>query len=132
MNAGAMPGPVRSGSIATGALLGIIEQAGMAIATLTEGLEHAELLHSRLTRAEVLRQLRILADSAAALAPEVRQAMPEVDWPGWQAMRAPLALQPGVALDDALWFACESLVPATLLWLRFYRQNQAGLFRMTL
>lgn len=23
-------------------------------------------------------------------------------------------------LDEALWFACESLVPATLLWLRVY------------
>jgi len=30
-----------------------------------------------------------------------------------------------------LWFACESLVPATLLWLRFYQHSQPALFRMT-
>jgi hypothetical protein len=33
-------------------------------------------------------------------------------------------------LDEALWFACEAMVPATLLWLRVYRQNQPELFRM--
>lgn len=36
----------------------------------------------------------------------------------------------GNALDEALWFACESLVPATLLWLRVYQQSQPELFRM--
>ena len=33
-------------------------------------------------------------------------------------------------LDETLWFACEALVPATLLWLRVYQQSQPELFRM--
>lgn len=117
--------------IITGALLGIIEQAGTAIATLVEGLERDELLRSRLTRAEVLRQLKALADSAGQLEPAVRGEMPELDWTGWDAMRPRFSGPSGESLDEALWFACESLVPATLLWLRVYQQSQPVLFRMT-
>lgn len=116
--------------IVTGALLGIIEQAGMAVVTLVEGLERDELLRSRLTRSEVLRQLKLLADSAGQVDPAVRRDMPELDWPGWDALRPRLSGPAGAALDEALWFACESLVPATLLWLRVYRQSQPALFRM--
>lgn len=116
----------------TGALLGIVEQAGYGVATLIEGLEREELLRSRLTRAEVQRLLRQMADSLAALGPPARHAMPELDWDGWQALAPQLARRSGEALDEALWFACESLVPATLLWLRVYRQGQPGLFRMSL
>jgi len=119
------------GSIETGALLAIIEQSGMAVATLTEGLERDELLHSRLTRAEVLRQVRVLARGVTAIGAQTRGAMPELDWSGWEVMHKQLALPPGEALDEALWFACQSLVPAMLLWLRFYRQANAGLFQMT-
>jgi len=36
----------------------------------------------------------------------------------------------GEVLDEALWFACEAMVPATLLWLRVYRQNQPEFFCM--
>lgn len=116
--------------IINSALLGLIEQAGTAIATLVEGLEQDELLRSRLTRAEVLRQLKILADSAAQLGASARDAMPELDWSGWDSMRERFDAPPGEALDTALWFACESLVPATLLWLRVYQQSQPELFRM--
>ncbi len=119
------------GAIANGALLAIMGQSGMAVATLTESLERDELLHSRLTRAEVLRQMRILARSATALGAEVREAMPEIDWAGWEAMTKQLALGPREALDEALWFGCQSLVPALLLWLRFYRKQSAALFQMT-
>jgi len=119
-------------AVETSALLAIIEQAGMAVATLIESLEQGELLRSRLTRAEVLGQLRVLAAGAADVAPDVRAAMPEIDWSGWEAMARQLARPPGEALDDALWFACESLVPATLLWLRVHRQSQAALFQMTM
>ena len=118
-------------TIANGALLAIIEQSGLAIATLTETLDRDELLRSRLTRAEVLRQIRLLARSAASVGADVRSAMPEVDWAGWESMCQSLALPPGAELDDALWFGCQSLVPAMLLWLRFYRQHQASLFQMT-
>jgi hypothetical protein len=118
--------------IAGGALLAIIEQAGLAIVILIEGLERDELLRSRLTRGEVLRQLHTLAASAAGIDADLRVAMPEIDWSGWEAMRRPLSLPPGDDLDEALWFACESLVPATLLWLRVHRQSQAALFQMSL
>ncbi|MES2877332.1 MAG: hypothetical protein V4713_02835 [Pseudomonadota bacterium] len=113
------------------ALLGLIEQAGTAIATLIEGLERDELLRSRLTRAEVLRQLKTLADSVGQLEAPARNEMPELDWTGWDAMRPRFAGPPGESLDEALWFSCEALVPATLLWLRVYQQNQPTLFRMT-
>ncbi len=117
--------------IITCALLGIIEQAGTAIATLVEGLERDELLRSRLTRTEVLRQLKTLANSVGQFDPAARSEMPELDWTGWDAMRPRFSAPAGESLDEALWFACESLVPATLLWLRVYQQSQPVLFRMT-
>ena len=116
--------------ILNSALLGLMEQAGMAVATLMEGLERDELLRSRLTRAEVLRQLKTLADSAGQIEPAARRDMPELDWAGWDAMRPRFAGPAGEPLDEALWFACESLVPATLLWMRVYQQSQPELFRM--
>ena len=97
---------------ATGALLGLIEQAAQGVLVLCEGLTRDELLGSRLTRTEVLRQLLTLAVSATRLDAAVQTAMPE--------------------LDEALWFAVESLLPATLLWLRFYRQQQPRWFRIGL
>jgi hypothetical protein len=113
------------------ALLALIEQSATAIATVIEGLERDELLRSRLTRAEVLRQLKTLAASAAQAPVDSRQAMPELDWAVWDTLRVRFDSPPGPVLDEALWFACESLVPATLLWLRVYQQHQPELFRLT-
>ena len=112
------------------ALLGIVEQAGLAVLTLAENLSRDELLRSRLTREEVRRQLRILEGSLAALPASLKQAMPEIDWQGWQGLCPHLALPSGEAVDDALWFAVESLTPALLLWLRVYRRGQPELFAM--
>lgn len=117
--------------IINSALLGLIEQAATAVATLVEGLARNELLRSRLTRAEVLRQLKTLANSVGQLDPAARSGMPELDWTDWDAMRPRFSAPAGESLDEALWFACESLVPATLLWLRVYQQSQPVLFRMT-
>jgi len=113
----------------TAALLSLVEQAGSSVAILCEGLQREELLRSRLTRFEVVRQLKTLGDSMAQMDSDLHGAMPELDWPLWQAMRLRLDGLPGEELDEALWFACESLVPATLLWLRVYRQSQPTLFR---
>ncbi|RDI23489.1 hypothetical protein DFR41_106195 [Pseudacidovorax intermedius] len=118
------------GGIETGALLGIVEQAGAGIATLIEGLSREELLRSRLTRQEVLRLLARMAAALGTLAPGVRARMPELDWEGWQSLAQRLALPPGPALDDTLAFGCEAVLPATLLWLRVYRQGQPELFQM--
>lgn len=116
----------------TGALLGLIEQSAHGVLVLCEGLARDELLGSRLTRVEVQRQLLTLADSAVQLDAAVQAAMPELDWPGWAALAPRLRAPSGPDLDEALWFAVESLVPATLLWLRLYRQQQPRWFRMGL
>jgi uncharacterized protein with HEPN domain len=108
-------------------LLSIIEEAGVAVLTLTEGLEKDEFLASRLTRAETQRQLKIMSESAANLPPQMQALLAEVDWSGWQRMAQRLGAS-GDAEQEALWFAIRSLVPATLMWLRVYRTNQPEVF----
>ncbi len=114
------------------ALLHAIEDAGTGVLTLTEGLQDDELLASRLTRAEVTRQLRILIEAASALPQDMRDAMPEVDWPGILATGPTLVGPAGAALNDAMLFGVSSLVPATLMWLRVYRQQNPQWFKMAL
>jgi uncharacterized protein with HEPN domain len=105
----------------------MIHDAGEAVLILAEGLQRSEFMRSRLTRAEVQRQLLCAADTLADASDVLRHQMPELDWAAWRATR--IALQAGgEQRDDALWFAVQSLVPATLNWLRVYRQEQPGLF----
>jgi uncharacterized protein with HEPN domain len=111
----------------TAAMLRTIEEAGEGVLTLTEGLEEGELLGSRLTRREVTRQLVILANALRALPDTAARALPEIDWAGWRGMSYALA-QEGPAADDALWFGVSALVPATLNWLRVYKQSSPELF----
>ena len=117
--------------IATSALLALIEQSGLAVVTLAEGLDEADLRRSRLTRAEILRHLRLLARSAMSVTPSSREEMPELDWGGWRRLSLQLQADTGDDVEDALWFAVSALVPATLLWLRVYRQGQPKLFVMS-
>jgi hypothetical protein len=114
------------------ALLKTIEETGTGVLTLVEGLQDSELLASRLTRAEVVRQLRLLAESAMALPIELRGGMPEVDWAGIGAAGKALAGPAGAALDDALVFASQALVPATLMWMRVYKEQHPEWFRMSM
>ena len=109
-------------------LLSIIDEAGVAVLTLTEGLEKDEFLASRLTRAETLRQVRIMSVSAGNVPPPTQALLPEVEWRGWQSMAQQLDDGPA-AQGETLWFAVRSLVPATLMWLRVYRQNQPQVFQ---
>jgi uncharacterized protein with HEPN domain len=109
-------------------LLSIIDEAGVAVLTLTEGLEKDEFLASRLTRAETLRQVRIMSTSAANVPPRTQALLPEVAWRGWDSLACQLGEDPE-AQGEALWFAVRSLVPATLMWLRVYRQNQPHVFQ---
>lgn len=108
-------------------LLSIIEEACTAVLILTEGLEEEEFLHSRLTRAEVIRQVRIITDIAGKLPQQTITTLAEVDWDGWAATARQLA-ESGAAADVALWFVVRSLIPATIMWLRVYRKNQPELF----
>lgn len=113
------------------ALLAIVDEAGRGVLTLTEGLAQDELQRSRLTRPEVLRLTRQLASSMAELPPAARERLPEIDWAGWATLRSALDGSVRAAQDEALWFAVQSLVPATLLWLEVYRRDEPALFRMS-
>ena len=113
------------------ALLKTIDEAGVAVLTLTEGLQDDELLGSRLTRAEVLRHLRLFTEAALNLSDEMRADMPEVDWAGIQATAAALAGPPGPALDEALLMGAQALAPGVLMWLRVYKQQHPQWFSMS-
>lgn len=109
------------------ALLGIIQEAGSAIMILAEAGTEEEMLRSRLTRTEIVRQLAIIAQTLANVPEAVRAKIPEVAWDQWQRLPTQLGAS-GEAPDEALKFACSSMVPATLLWLRHYQQSQPELF----
>ena len=113
------------------ALLAIVDEAGRGVLTLTEGLAQDEFLRSRLTRAEVLRLTRHLAAGITEVPVAARERLPEIDWAGWAALRGALDGLLRAAQDEALWFAVQSLVPATLLWLEVYRRDEPALFRMS-
>lgn len=108
-------------------LLSIIEEAGVAVLTLTEGLERDEFLSSRLTRAETQRQVKIMSESIASLSLKTQAFLAEIDWAGWHTIARQLGAN-SHAEQEALWFAVRSLAPATLMWLRVYRTNQPELF----
>lgn len=109
------------------ALLSIIEEAGIAVLTLTEGLEEDEFLASRITRTETLRLVKTMSESAANISSQVQTLFMEVDWNGWRSVARQLG-ENGTAAQEALWFAVRSLVPVTLMWLRVYRKDQPGVF----
>lgn len=114
-------------NLLTAAQLGILNDSGNAILTLTEGLDEGEFFATRLTREEVRRHLLVLTQTVANIPAEVRECMPEVNWEGWTALGWELQ---SLRRDDkgSVWFGVRSLVPATLLWLRLYRQRQPELF----
>ena len=114
----------------TAAMLTLIQNAGEAVLVLIDGLDEADFMRSRLTRHEVRRQLLALAGLLDGLSAPAQQAMPEIDWPGWRHLA--LALHDAAAArDDSAWFAARALVPATLSWLRVYRQSEPALFEFT-
>lgn len=116
-------------SLLNAALLGILEEAGVAILTLTEGLAPEEFFSSRITQQEVLRQMRIMADTAANLPDDLKLKMVEIDWAGWSILGMELKII-GSAERDALWFGVRSLVPATLMWMRVYKNDAPELFSL--
>jgi hypothetical protein len=113
------------------AMLKVIQDAGEGVLVLVDDVDEGQLLRSRLTRAEVQRQLLLMAGTLGALPPAAQAAMPEIDWAGWRAAEMALSGGPGAQQDDALCFATRALVPATLSWLRVYRQGSPELFSFT-
>jgi uncharacterized protein with HEPN domain len=113
-----------------GSLLTVIEDAGEGVLVMTEEVEKAEFLHSRLTRHEVQRRLLIMAGGAGNVAPEARLLMPEVPWEDWEKLARDLNRDNPDA-DELLWFAVTALAPATMTWIEVYRNNQPELFTLT-
>lgn len=98
-----------------------IEEAATDVLTLIEGLDAADYARSRLTRAGTVARLRDIAHLAAALPPSGREAMPEVDWAGWQAVDEIIG---GGGDSGREWAAATGLAAITLQWMRVYRQAQ--------
>jgi len=116
------------------ALLAIVEEACTSVLILTEEVSAEEFLRSRITRAEVLRQLRSVAAALGEVPQATRAALPEFEWAGWLATARNFdgpGTGNGDAAGEAIWFAVRSLVPATLMWLRVYRQSRPELFVFT-
>lgn len=117
--------------ITTAPFLTLIEDAGQGVLVLVDSLDEAEFARSRLTRAEITRQLRLIGGALAGLPDPLRRDMPEIDWDGWQATLRQLDGDDLAARTDAAWFAARALVPATLTWLRIHRQARPDWFRFS-
>ena len=63
------------------AMLQVIHDCGESVLILADGLEEADLQRSRLTRAEVRRQLTLMAGTITGLPAPARAAMPELGSP---------------------------------------------------
>lgn len=108
-------------------MLKVVQEAGEGVLVLLDNVEAGEFRRSRLTRQEVLRLLRLMADTLVALPCATRQAMPEIDWGSWRSLQHGLA-SPTLDTDELGWDAARSLVPVTLTWMRVYRRSEPALF----
>ena len=110
----------------TGALLGLMEQIGLDIMTLTEEIDESEFFASRLTRVQTLKLLGNLAQSTANLPAEARERMPQIDWAAWAALAKALSNPSQHPLQ--IWVAIKELAPMTVQLLHDYRRTQPQLF----
>lgn len=114
-------------TIVSGAMLAILQEAGNSVLIMTEGLEYDEFFSSRITQYEVLRQLQVMTDTTFNLPYDLKQRMLEIDWEAWSALSIQFA-KTDESMQEAVWFAVHSLVPATLLWLRVFHKSTPELF----
>jgi uncharacterized protein with HEPN domain len=112
----------------TGAMLGLIQQTGMDVIVLTEELDEQEFFASRLTRQETLRLLGVMARTARDLPAQVRERLPEIDWPAWSALPAALIRPTDHPLQ--IWVAARELAPLTVQQLIDYKQVYPELFSL--
>lgn len=112
----------------TGAMLGLLQQTGMDVVVLTEELDEQEFFASRLTRQETLRLLGVMAYTARDLPAQVRDQLPEIDWPAWVAL--PEALVRPHEHPLKIWVAARELAPRTVQQLIDYRRVAPELFSM--
>ena len=109
------------------ALLANIVNAGIDALTLAEDMDETTFRRSRLARVEMGRLVGIMATNLADLPDAQRQQFAELDWTTWRAIPEQLNADPATH-DEALWFAIRALVPATLMWLRVYKESAPQLF----
>ncbi|WP_028312024.1 hypothetical protein [Derxia gummosa] len=114
----------------TAAMLSLMRDSCMNALILVENVEEAEFRRSRLTRAEVRKHYRTVAETARNLEPEVRTALAKIDWPGWARVLAALDAGDGDEQSAVVWEAIRLLGPATLTWLRVYPKIHPELFEM--
>jgi uncharacterized protein with HEPN domain len=112
----------------TGAMLGLLQQTGMDVIVLTEELDEQEFFASRLTRQETLRLLGVMARTARDLPAQVRERLPEIDWPAWSALPAALIRPTDHPLQ--IWVAARELAPLTVQQLIDYRRVYPELFSL--
>ncbi len=109
------------------ALLANIVNAGTDALVLAEDMDEATFRRSRLARAEMARLVGVMATNLADLPDAQRQQFAEIDWNTWRALPEQLNADPATH-DEALWFAIRALVPATLMWLRVYKEGAPQVF----
>ncbi|HEX5363129.1 MAG TPA: hypothetical protein VFW59_02575 [Gallionella sp.] len=114
----------------TGAMLGLMEQLGLDILTLTEALDEAEFFTSRLTRAQTLKILGSMARTAAELPAGTREILPLIDWGAWAVLNKALANPSQHPL--LIWVAIKELTPVTVQQLADYKRTQPQLFAMVI
>lgn len=108
------------------ASLAILEEACGDVLILGEDLSRDDFERARLTRTALCSRLKVIVDCLHGLPAEARSRMPELGWDGWDLARR--VLEGAADPDGTLWFAVSSLAPATLMWLRVYREEQPALF----
>lgn len=110
----------------TGAMLGLIEQLGLDVLTLTQEVSEAEFFASRLTRKQTLLLLESMAKTVENLPVGVRERLPEIDWQAWLVLAYALSNPAHHPLQ--IWVAVKELTPLTLQHLNACRKTQPGLF----
>jgi len=114
----------------TAAMLQLMRDACMNGLILVENVEEAEFRRSRMTRAEVRKQYRTVAETARNLEPEARAKLAKIDWPAWARLLAAVESGDGDEQTTVVWEAIRLLGPATLTWLRVYPKIHPELFEM--
>lgn len=110
----------------TGAMLGLMEQLGLDILTLTEELNETEFFASNLTRAQSMKLLRSMSKTVDDLPAGVRERMPEIDWGAWATLQVALAKPAQHPLK--IWVAIKELTPTTVQRLHDSKRKQPELF----
>jgi uncharacterized protein with HEPN domain len=110
-----------------GPLLGLFQDAATAVLVMTNEPDEEEFSSSRLTRQQVMWQLRIMSDTGGNLPPGARAQLAQIDWTGGAAQGMPIKAKDRCE-HEAIWLGVRSLVAALLIWLGVCRRNLPEMF----